>query len=147
MKRILLAAALVVAAVPLLAAEVGMSVSIGEPGFYSRIDIGDYPQPRVIYRQPIMARHVEVDREPIYMHVPPGHAKNWRKYCRNYNACDERVYFVQNNWYNREYVTHYQERNGGWHDGYREDGRDNHRNNWNNGNNQPGKHNNPGHNR
>jgi len=25
---------------------------------------------------------------PVYLHVPPGHAKNWRKHCREYNACN-----------------------------------------------------------
>jgi hypothetical protein len=34
-----------------------------------------------------------------YQQVPPGHARNWRKHCREYNACGERVYFVQNDWY------------------------------------------------
>src|SRR2546425_10235251 len=26
--------------------------------------------------------------QPIYLHVPPGHAKHWRKHCHEYNACD-----------------------------------------------------------
>ena len=40
MKRILVSAALAVAAAPALAADVGVSISIGQPGFYGRIDIG-----------------------------------------------------------------------------------------------------------
>jgi hypothetical protein len=39
------------------------------------------------------------------MHVPPGHAKNWRKHCRAYGACGERVYLVQNSLYARDYVS------------------------------------------
>ena len=115
MKRLLLAAALAIAAasVPVLAADVGVSISIGDPGFYGRIDIGDYPQPRLVYRQPRVI-YREAAREPIYLHVPPGHAKNWRKHCRQYNACGERVYFVQDNWYNQVYVPRYQKRH---HDG------------------------------
>ena len=94
---------------PVLAADVGVSVSIGQPGFYGRLDIGGYPQPQVISRQPIAIERVPMDRPPIYLRVPPGHAKNWSKHCREYNACGERVFFVQDNWYNREYVPRYQE--------------------------------------
>ncbi len=112
MKRFLFAAVLAIAAIPALAADVGVSVSIGQPGFYGRIDIGDYPRPRLIYRQPVVIERVSVRRPPIYLHVPPGHAKNWRKHCRAYNACGERVYFVQNSWYDREYVPYYQQRHG-----------------------------------
>ncbi len=113
MKHFLITTALVVAAVttPALAADVGVSVTIGQPGFYGRIDIGDYPypHPRVIYRQPRIIERVYIEREPIYMRVPPGHAKNWRKHCRKYDACGERVYFVQDSWYRHEYVPTYQE--------------------------------------
>jgi hypothetical protein len=109
MRRILLTAALIAVTSPLLAADVAVSVSVGEPGFYGRIDVGDYPQPRVIYRQPIIVERT-VERPPIYMRVPPGHAKNWRKHCREYNACGERVLFVQDTWYSREYVPRYRER-------------------------------------
>ena len=109
MKRILFAAALA-AAVPALAADVGVSVSIGQPGFYGQIDIGGgYPPPRVLYREPRVIERVPMYREPIYLRVPPGHARNWSRHCSEYNACDERVYFVSNNWYQNQYVPHYQE--------------------------------------
>ena len=91
------------------AADVGVSVTIGQPGFYGRIDIGDYPTPRVIYRQPRVVERVYESREPIYLHVPPGHAKHWGKHCHEYNACGERVYFVRDDWYNNEYAPRYQE--------------------------------------
>jgi hypothetical protein len=111
MKRFLIAAAVAVAAIttPALAADVGVSVSIGEPGFYGRLDIGGYPPPQVIYRQPRVIERVPMDRPPVYLRVPPGHAKHWSKNCHKYNACGERVYFVKDNWYNREYVPRYQE--------------------------------------
>lgn len=111
MKRFLIAAALAAATVtiPALAADVGVSISIGQPGFYGQIDIGGYPPPRVIYRQPMIVERVPMDRPPIYLRVPPGHAKHWSKNCHKYNACGERVYFVQDSWYNREYVPRYQE--------------------------------------
>lgn len=62
MKQFLIAVALALAAIttPALAADVGVSVTIGQPGFYGRIDIGDYPypQPRVIYSQPRIVERV-----------------------------------------------------------------------------------------
>lgn len=117
MKRLLFAAALVLVAAPALAADVGVSISIGQPGFYGQIDIGGYPAPRVIYREPRTLYRSALHRAPVYLHVPPGHAKNWRKHCRQYNACGERVYFVQNNWYTGEYVPHYQKRHSDRGDG------------------------------
>jgi len=114
MKRFLIAAATVAAtaglAAPGLAADVGVSISIGEPGFYGRIDIGGYPPPQVIFSRPVAILRVPAERPPIYLRVPPGHAKHWGKHCRKYNACGERVYFVQDNWYDREYVPRYRER-------------------------------------
>jgi hypothetical protein len=115
MKRIYIAAAIVAAtaASPAIAADVGLSISIGQPGFYGQLDIGDFPQPQLIYAQPVMIGHGSMNRPPIYLHVPPGHAKHWRKHCREYNACGERVYFVHDNWYEREYVPRYREQHRG----------------------------------
>jgi len=109
MKRLLIAAAFT-AAIPAFAADVGISLSIGQPGFYGRLDIGDYPQPRVIYRKPILVERVVVERPPVYLRVPPGHRRHWSRHCREYNACGERVYFVHDSWYNTEYVPRYQEK-------------------------------------
>lgn len=133
MKRFLIAVALATVTIttPALAADVGVSVSIGQPGFYGQIDIGDFPQPRVIYTQPIVVlRGVRMDRPPVYLRVPPGHRKNWKKHCREYNACGERVLFVHDDWYEREYVPRYQEKHHGRgddrHDGGGNDDRGNH---------------------
>lgn len=122
MKYFLTAATFVAAAfaTPAIAADVGVSISVGQPGFYGRIDIGDFAQPRVIYRQPVVIGHVPANRPPVYLHVPPGHIKHWRKHCHEYNACGERVYFVDQNWYNDEYVPHYQQQ----HRERRDEGRD-----------------------
>ena len=113
MKKLLMAVTVITTVFisPVFAADVGISVSVGQPGFYGRIDVGDYPypQPRVIYRQPRIVERVYLEREPIYMRVPPGHAKNWRKHCHHYNACGERVYFVQDNWYYNDYAPRYRE--------------------------------------
>ena len=124
---IVLAATSAAGTLPVLAAEVGVSVSIGQPGFYGHVDIGGYPRPQLIYRQPVLVERVPVARPPIYLNVPPGQAKHWRRYCGAYGACGERVYFVRNNWYEREYVPRYQEyqhdRRDERHDEYRGDHR------------------------
>lgn len=111
MKRFLFAAAVAAAAAPALATDVGVSVSVGQPGFYGRIDIGNFPQPQLIYPEPVVIQPVPVGvvRQPIYLHVPPGHAKHWRKHCHKYNACGQPVYFVQESWYNDVYVPSYRD--------------------------------------
>jgi hypothetical protein len=103
-------------------AQPNVSVSVDgviRPGVYGRVVIGSQPPPPVIYPQPVIItqpvivtqpnvvvqRPVVVQQQPIYMHVPPGHAKNWQKHCYKYNACNQPVYFVQNNYseyYERE---------------------------------------------
>jgi hypothetical protein len=93
---------LALSALPALATDVGVSVQISQPGVYGRIDIGRFPQPQVIVAQPVIMvqpRYVPVAPEPVYMWVPPGHQKNWRRYCGRYNACGVPVYFVQDGWY------------------------------------------------
>jgi len=123
-RKIIFAAALIATSAPAVAADVGVSISIGDPGFYGRLDIGDFPQPRVIYRQPVVIERVQVVRPPIYLRVAPGHAKNWRKHCGRYDACGERVYFVQDTWYSQEYAPRYRERHGRRdHDGGKDRGR------------------------
>lgn len=97
-RHVILAAAL--AGAPLLAAantSVGVSVSIDQPGFYGRVDIGHAPPPMVIYPQPVIIHQpaVVVRQPPVYLRVPPGHAKNWGKHCHKYGACSTPVYFVK----------------------------------------------------
>ena len=75
-----------------------------------------------------MVERMTMDRPPIYMRVPPGHAKNWKRHCREYNACGERVLFVQDNWYNREYVPRYQKRQAERRDDHRDNRNDDRRN-------------------
>lgn len=129
MKRFLIAAAIAAAtiATPALAADVGVSVSIGDPHFYGRLDIGGFPQPQVIYSQPIVVERGGYEGEPVYLRVPPGHRKNWRRHCQEYNACGERVFFVRDGWYNREYAPRYQEQHRDRRDGGQDEYRDDHR--------------------
>jgi hypothetical protein len=125
MKRILMAMAMTVAAATLSApASAQISVNIGQPGFYGRLDIGGFPPPPLLFPEPVMIQRVPVGRPPLYLRVPPGHARDWRHHCRHYGACGERVYFVQDNWYRDEYAPRYQERHGHrdhGYEGYRDD--------------------------
>jgi len=93
------------------AADVGVSVSISEPGFYGRIDVGRVPQPAVIYPRPMIIEQqpVTVVRQPIYLRVPPGHERHWDKNCHRYGACGQPVYFVQDTWYREVYAPRVRE--------------------------------------
>lgn len=109
-----------------LASDIDVSINLGHPGFYGQIDLGGFPRPPLIYAQPRIIEYGPASRPPIYLRVPPGHAKNWRKHCGAYGACDERVYFVRNDWYSREYVPRYRDRHNHRHD-YRNERRDHRR--------------------
>ena len=118
MKKIFAAAALLAFGIPALAADVGVSVNVGQPGFYGQIDIGGAPAPQLIYPQPVVIQRGPgyVAEPPVYLHVPPGHEKNWGKHCAQYNACGRPVYFVKDDWYNKQYVPHYRNEHGHDHD-------------------------------
>ena len=119
MKRFIGALAALGISASALAADVGVSVRVGEPGFYGRIDIGSAPAPRVMYADPIVVERVPgVVRQPIYLRVPPGHAKHWRKFCYRYDACGQPVYFVQDGWYQQNVYVHRERdwRRDDWHD-------------------------------
>ena len=68
------------------------------PGVYGRVDIGGAPPPPLIYQQPVIIAppRVVVPAPPVYMYVPPGHAKHWGKHCAKYGACGQNVYFLRN---------------------------------------------------
>lgn len=125
MKKIILAAGLLALAGAAMAADI--SVSIGQPGFYGRIDIGGAPQPQLIYAQPVIVQRPVryIQRQPIYLRVPPGHSKNWSRHCASYNACGQEVYFVQDNWYRNDYAPHYRRQHMGPPRGYPQHGRPN----------------------
>lgn len=99
----LIAAALLVLAGTAAATDVGVSVQISQPGVYGRIDLGRFPQPQVVVAQPVIVAQPRVvvahPVQPVYMWVPPGHRKNWRKHCYRYDACGMPVVFVRDDWY------------------------------------------------
>jgi hypothetical protein len=124
MKTKILAATLLALSTSAFATDVGVSVTIGQPGFYGRIDLGNMAPPPVMYAQPVIVqRPTRIIAEPLYLRVPPGHAKNWSKHCGAYNACGRNVYFVKEDWYTREYAPRYREEHHG-HDRHDYDRRD-----------------------
>jgi hypothetical protein len=114
MKQFALAAMLIAMATAASATDVGVSISIGQPGFYGQIDIGSAPRPVLVYPQPVVVQRVQVVQpmQPVYLHVPPGHAKNWKKHCQKYEACARPVYFVKDDWYENVYVPYYEQERG-----------------------------------
>lgn len=135
MKKMFLIAGLSLAALGAHATDVGVSISVGQPGFYGRIDIGPQYQPQLIYPQPVIIQRAPVAYAPVYLRVPPGHEKNWGKHCARYDACGRPVYFVRDNWYREVYAPGYQREHGGgggdrrdnWRDDRRDERRDNDR--------------------
>ena len=124
MGNFLLAALLSITSAPASANDLGVSIHIGQRGFYGQINLGNhYPQPQLIYPNPVLAMSpaIAAQQQPIYLRVPPGHAKKWSKHCHRYNACNQPVYFIQENWYNDVYVPHYHSQNnsGGHYDSER----------------------------
>ena len=108
MKRLLILLGLACTAAPAFA-DVGVSISIGEPGFFGRIDLGDAPRPVLVAPRAVVIERPppHVVLEPIYLHVPVEESRNWRHYCGRYDACGHPVYFVQDRWYKTVYVPHY----------------------------------------
>ena len=130
MMRFLVLPALCAAAIPLAQAQnVSFNATISGqvvPGVYGQVAINNGPPPPVVYAQPVIALPAPVvvgavPVEPIYLHVPPGHAKNWRKHCHEYDACGRPVYFVRSAEYEPGYRPDHDHHEHGHHD---EDGND-----------------------
>ena len=90
-----------------------INLSVGgelAPGVYGQVQFGNAPPPPVVYARPrVIVRELRGQvLEPMYMNVPPGHARNWRKHCHKYDACNRPVYFVRS----QEYEPGYREGRG-----------------------------------
>ncbi len=110
MKKFLVALAMLASAGSALAQ---VSINIGQPGFYGRIELGDFRAPPVYYNEPmVIQRSSRYAAEPMYLRVPPGHMKKWGKHCSAYNACGRQVYFVRDEWYTNTYAPRYRETRG-----------------------------------
>lgn len=122
--RMVIVAALACAAAASAAAQ---SVSINAvisgqvvPGVYGQVVLGNAPPPPVVYAQPVLVQSVPVvvgapPVEPIYLHVPPGHARHWSQHCQEYHACNRPVYFVKSAEYEPGYHGHEEHGHGHGH--------------------------------
>jgi len=84
-----------------------ITVSVGEPGFYGRLDLGDAPKPVLVSPSPVIIEREHVVEEPTYVYVPAEQQHDWANYCARYDACSRPVYFVEDHWYNEVYVPAY----------------------------------------
>jgi hypothetical protein len=124
MRLLVLPALAFVSGAPLAHAQVSVNATItGEvvPGVYGQVVIGGRPPPPVVYAQPVVVQPATVvvgapPVEPIYLHVPPGHAKHWREHCHEYHACNRPVYFVKSAEYEPGYHKHDHDHGHGHHD-------------------------------
>ena len=86
--------------------DVGITIR-GEiaPGVYGRVNLGSGGPPPVVYAQPtiIEPAPAAVAVAPLYLHVPPEHARDWRHHCHEYQACNRPVYFVRSREYDADY--------------------------------------------
>ena len=118
-KHCLLIALAACAAAPALAQNVGVSIGINQPGAYGRVDIGNSSPPPVVYSQPVLVTpgYYARQRQPVYLYVPPEHSHHWARYCGQYGACGQPVYFVQEQWVRERYdEAHHRgrDRHEGW---------------------------------
>ncbi len=103
--RLAILLALLAPTLPTHAADVDVRVIVSgdvRPGIYGRVDVGSAPPPPLVYATPVVVARPPprpVPVLPIYLHVPPGHAKHWSKHCQKYNACGVPVYFVRSQEY------------------------------------------------
>lgn len=87
-------------AAPAIAADVNLRIIVSgdlQPGAYGIVDFGSARPPPVLYERPVVVHKKSAPErvQPLYLHVPPGHAKNWSKHCHKYGACARPVYFVK----------------------------------------------------
>ena len=111
---------------------VGVSIGINQPGVYGRINIGNVPPPALVFAQPVLIAppQVVVQRQPIYLYVPPAHQQEWGRYCGRYSACSQPVYFVRDDWvrerYEHEHPGWDRGRHRGWDKKQKHEARDDH---------------------
>ena len=79
-------------------ADIGISLSVVQPGVYGRIDIGPQYRPDVVYAEPVWIqrpRRVHRAPAPIYLYAPSHHVRDWGRYCGGYGACGQPVLFIE----------------------------------------------------
>jgi hypothetical protein len=102
--------AIAVVASPALAQHEDLT-SLGQPGFYGRLELGDdSPRPEIYFSEPRLVEQVAEFEDSIYLRVRPGENQEWALHCHVYEACGRYVYFVNDDWYSAVYVPYYRDR-------------------------------------
>jgi hypothetical protein len=93
----------------------GVFAGAVRPGVYGRVKVANKPLPALVYEQAMFIERPDTTGrvEPLYLHVPPEHAKHWRKYCDKYQACDHPVFFVKSAEYEPGYEPPKLDKQGG----------------------------------
>jgi hypothetical protein len=91
-------------------AQTSLTLQLGQPGYYGQISIGNLAPPPVYDRRPVIVRPPtsryrwnQNALQPVYLRVPRNQARDWRRYCGRYQACNVPVYFVREEWYRNVY--------------------------------------------
>ena len=129
MMKTILALVLAAGAIGTATAQTSVSIGINQPGVYGRVTIGDVPAPALYRPVPLIITPspVVVERRPIYLYVPVAHQQNWKRYCGQYSACGQPVYFVRDEWVRERYEHEHPGWNNGRHRGWdKHDGHDGH---------------------
>lgn len=111
MKTISLTAIAAMVSMSAFAADVGVSINIGQPGFYGQINLGSNLVPQLVFPQPVLIAPptTTIVLPPLYLRVPVEYTRSWGNHCHEYNACGRKVYFVQDEWYEKVYAPRYRE--------------------------------------
>lgn len=90
-----------------------LNLLLGDPNYYGRVTTPwwggnrNWPQDALLYRWPVIAGRRNAGLAPLYLRVPENQARRWDRYCRRYDACDNPVYFLRDNWYRSVYAPRY----------------------------------------
>ncbi|MEJ6000272.1 hypothetical protein [Paucibacter soli] len=85
------------------APELGLSLTLAQPGVYGRIEIGAQQMPRVYYPQTVVVQPAQLGYRPVYIYAPEWQVRHWPRHCHHYGACDRPVYFVRDDWVRENY--------------------------------------------
>lgn len=96
---------------PAAEAQVSITLQLGQPSYYGPISTGYGIRPPVYSSRPVIVtpprgrqRWSQASGQTVYLRVPPNQARDWRRYCGRYQACNRPVYFVRDAWYRNVYA-------------------------------------------
>ena len=95
-------------------AQVDFGIQLGQPNYYGGLNIQGFPNPQFYNCSPALIQPLSPEYDqPVYLRVPLYQRQSWGSYCSRYNACQQNVYFVRDNWYRSIYAPRYRNMNNG----------------------------------